>query len=96
MAVSHFPDGFVLTDFDETQYAYTSISRTRTSIYCLYAGGKGGQTCSSKIVVFDWNGEITKVFKLDKPVCSIYVDDETNTLYCYDDVEKSIFYASLN
>lgn len=96
MAVSRFPDGFILNDFEKIKYAYTSVTTTSNSIYCLYGGEKDGQSCSAKVVVFNWNGEIRKSLELDKSVCSIYIDEKSNILYCYDNAEKSIFYATLN
>lgn len=96
MQVTKLQSGFSIEDFDQTKYAYTSITYTQDDIYSLYSGTEKDDACSKRIFVFGWDGTFKEEILLDRTVCKISINPKTKTLYCYENLVNRIFSASLN
>lgn len=61
-----------------TRFSYSAISGSNKYFYCLYSGEANFNACSSRILVFDWDGNPVRILELDRPVCFFSVS-ETRT-----------------
>lgn len=96
MQVKKLDTGFSVEDCEKTRFSYLSITSSNDLIYCLTAGNIVGETCSNKILVFNWEGDLVNEVILNRAVCKIYIDSPNNILYCYDNIDNGIFSADLN
>ena len=94
MIVSKTQTGFSIEDFEQTKYAYISITYTPNNIYCLYSGTVDGS--SNRIFVFGWDGNFIEELTLNKNASKIFINPVTKILYCYENKENGIFSVKLN
>lgn len=71
---------------EDTRFAYIDAAATESAIYGLFSGtrrmDRPGRAAFGDIVyVFDWEGRLTRVLKLDALAVAIAVDPDGRTLY---------------
>ncbi len=71
------------TETDNTRFSYTSICTGPNYIYTLYSGKNKYNTCSQKILVYDWNGQPVKIIEFDKPICYFTVKETREETIIY-------------
>jgi len=96
MQVTKLKTGFSIEEYDKTRFAYLSMAYTQDFIYGLCAGREAGETCSNRIVVFDWNGRFIYELSVDKAICKICIEPKRKILYCYENIEHGVFSIDLN
>lgn len=82
----------------ETRYAHMQIFSTNKHFFSLYSGGNNFQTCGSKILVFDWNGNPQSIWQLDKKCCSFAVFEKNDTvirIYSVDTSKEELIFADI-
>jgi hypothetical protein len=68
----------------ENRYGFLSTSVNEQFIYMLFSGKQGKSVYeSSKVLVFDWQGNPHKMYILDREVNQIAIDPFDNYLYAY-------------
>lgn len=86
----------------ENKMGFTGRSATKDYLYLLYSGRtfikyRNQFLYGNIMLVFNWNGEPVKYYKLDKAVRSISVTDNNKTLYAYASLpQPSILKYKLN
>ncbi|MEJ7820678.1 MAG: BF3164 family lipoprotein [Chitinophagaceae bacterium] len=67
----------------KTYYSYNSVCATSLFIYCLYSGQNNYSTCSQKLLVYDWNGNPSRIIEFDRPVCYFTIRETENETIIY-------------
>lgn len=75
-----------MTTGDDLRFGYISAAATNDAIYALYSGRARGELrgyadYGTWLHVFDWDGELVRILKLDAYLLGIAVDPEGTTLY---------------
>lgn len=74
----------VMATNETTLSAYTAVTSTADRIYALYVGrtrGEPGSDLANRIHVFDWDGNLLDVYRLDRWTGGVAIDPTGNTLY---------------
>lgn len=71
---------------DDSRSGYIDLAATSDRVYALFSGRRFGDFGSEAgfgefVHVFDWTGTYSGALRLDSPVASITVDEETNRVY---------------
>lgn len=79
-------EGPVMASGDEMRFGYIDAAATESAIYGLFSGvrrmDRPGRAAFGDIVyVFDWEGRVTGVLKLDALAIAMAVDSDNRTLY---------------
>lgn len=87
----------VAVETEKTRFSYTSICASNSFFYCLYSGTDRYNTCTKKILVFDWDGNPVKTLEFDRPICYFTVsENEGKTLiYVLEKDSGTIFFSYL-
>jgi len=86
----YFVDSSVLTD----EYIYVLwVEKSKNEVE------KDPNNFKPEILVFDWNGNVAGRYKLDRPIVSFTLSEETGKIYCtsfpLDDIKNEIFIYDL-
>lgn len=95
MRIEKLQEGYSIDDDDNTVYTYNSITSSDEGVYCLYSGALKDKYYSKRIFFFDWDGNLKKTLLLNKTIVSIYLDTKNNTIYCYSDIDDTIYSCKL-
>jgi hypothetical protein len=79
---------------------YKDCAATAGHLYALFSGRgrqfKGEEQSSGEFIhVFDWSGKLVKVYKLDRPVFSISVDQNEQFMYTSSMLDASVYKYAL-
>jgi hypothetical protein len=72
-----------VNETEETLYSYTSLCATSKYVYALYSGKGDYNTCSKKLLVFDWEGNPVKTIETDKSICFFTVRETVAATMLY-------------
>lgn len=74
----------------KTRLGYLDIKCTNNYIFVLFSGRKmhSGYEVANTIRVFDWNGKLVKVMKLNENIECIAINDKKNILYAINPMDK--------
>lgn len=84
--VEEYPDGPGLGTGDDLRFGYVHVAATRDRIYGLFSGrlrgpSKGLGPYGQHVHVFDWEGRLQDVWRLDSDALAIAVSVEAKALY---------------
>lgn len=81
----------------ETNFAHMQVIATDKYIYTLYSGKRSYNTCGSRILMFDWNGNAIKSLNLKKNFCTIAVSEsgKGSTLYTIDPETGNLAFTNI-
>jgi hypothetical protein len=79
-------DGPVMASGEDMRFGYVDAAATEKAIYGLFSGVRrmdrpGRATLGDVVYVFDWEGRVTRVLKLDALAIAMAVDPDDSTLY---------------
>ena len=89
---------FSFRNADKEKILFTEPFVTDDRIYVMWANivknevGKKGTDFTPSIFVFDWKGNLTANYQLDKPVIAFTVSEELGKIYCTSLEEGNIIY----
>jgi hypothetical protein len=88
---------FSAIETSQTLFSYTGILATRSFIYSLYSGKNNYNTCSQKLLVYDWNGNPKRIIQFDQPICYFTVRETANqaVIYAVENNTGNLCYARL-
>lgn len=72
-----------LTQLDETIFGFVQVFTTDDYIFAILVNdvGEKVQEALDKITVFDWDGNLDFIIKLDRPIFNFCVDSQSRTIY---------------
>ncbi len=79
-------EGPAMASGEDMRFGYIDAAATQTAIYGLFSGVRrmdrpGRATFGDVVYIFDWEGRVTRVLKLDTLAIAMAVDPNDNTLY---------------